>query len=143
MSMTLMIVKLITGETLLTELFVDKEHSRYAFLNPLVLVRVQTQEGETTIAIQYMPGMFDDVIFVRFDSVITLCEASHFYRKLYGSALFRAYIQHESQQMTAVGGKDTDDKFIEKIKLKEVEILAHYGMIDEEEADSLTTGLLH
>jgi len=143
MNMTLMIVKLSTSETLLTDLGVDEEHKIYILLNPILLNSAQTPKGEVTIASQYMPGLFDDVIFVRFDSVITLCEASPFYRKLYGTALLRAYIQHESQQLAADGNEDEENLLSVRVKLKKVELMAHYGIIDEEKDSTITSVSLH
>lgn len=136
----LMVVKILDGSTVLTEVSLTADMEGVLnFKNPLEVKRSTFNGEEAVTAIPFLAGTDEETITVGGHNIVAISPANGFYRKFYGSALFRTFIQKTYQKMISDGSSKIDSVTKMMLQSKRLEILSNFGMIDEREFDDIAT----
>jgi len=105
----LMTLRMVDGSTVLAEVNVSENMSDgFDLKNPLEIRRTVINGEDAATAIPYLNGTDEEIVSISGYHIITASPVSLFFRKFYGSALFRVFIQKAYQKMMLAGSQNID-----------------------------------
>lgn len=129
MNNNLHIIRLVDGNTLISEIEYDDKSYGFILSNPLIIQTINTQHGETLATIKYVYGTDDDMFPMAEAHIITKSLANRNMCEFYASSLWQMFVQKEYQfnYVNSLGKKDSE--FYYKIKEKQAELYDKYEFL--------------